>query len=73
MPTTLTTQIEWTIEFDTTDQGLVVKYTPETATDFACIEISHADIRVEEFDGVIESLIRIRDEIRRVHVAKTSD
>lgn len=72
MPATVTTQVEWAIAFDNTDEIVSVKYTPETAQDFACVEISGADLRVTEIDGLIEQLARIRDEIKRIMANETT-
>ena len=58
--------VEYRIEFSLSDDYIDVVYEPETADSYANIELSDVTVQVAEFDGLIESLIKIRDDIKNM-------
>ena len=58
--------VEYRIEFSLSDDYVDVVYEPETADAHATIELSDVTVQVAEFDGLIEQLSAIRDDIKKM-------
>lgn len=58
--------VGYTIEFDLSDDFCHVTFEPETTDSFATVDLSQVTVQVAEFDGLINALIKIRDEIKDI-------
>lgn len=58
--------VEYSVQFDFSDDYISIVYEPETAGSYATVELSDVTVQVTEFDGLINALIKIRDDIKNM-------
>lgn len=56
--------VSYRLEFDLSDDNCVVIYESETDDQFATVTVGQVALRTTELDGLIDGLIKIRDEIK---------
>lgn len=60
-----TKRIEWNIVISSGEE-FNFAFEPETSDSFSTVEIPQVIVSAEDFDGMIDELVKIRDEIRRI-------
>lgn len=56
--------VSYRIIFDLSDDHLDIAYESETSDQFATVSLGDVTIRASELDGLIDGLMKIRDEVK---------